>query len=135
MATESTSYSSTVSPGLGKAPRATPTVIAEAVGAFELGPRDVHPWHKPAQPSHDAMRASPHHPVFVTPNPMAGTQVSARPRLREQLAQRQLLCAHARARCFSCGGSQQAPPPSAHSRTFTRPAPPQHTQPSNTADV
>jgi hypothetical protein len=42
----------------------------------DLGPRDVHPWHAAALPSHDAMRASPHYPVFVTANPMAGTQAS-----------------------------------------------------------
>lgn len=57
-----------------------PSVIAEAVDAAadefaNLGPRDVHPWHKPAQPSHEAMKASPHRPVFVTANPIAGSQV------------------------------------------------------------
>ncbi|KAI8468504.1 MAG: hypothetical protein J3K34DRAFT_522883 [Monoraphidium minutum] len=53
-------------------------VLAEAAcdtSFAELGPRDVHPWHRPAVPSQDAMKASPHYPVVVTANPMAGAQV------------------------------------------------------------
>jgi hypothetical protein len=65
--------SAAVSPSLGKAPRAT--IEVEAVEVFDLGPRDVHPWHRPALPSHDDIKASPHYPVVVTANPMAGSQV------------------------------------------------------------
>lgn len=64
---------------------AVPLIVAEAVEDFsELGPRDVHPWHRPAQPSHEAIKASPHRPVFVTANPMAGEQVRARAAPRAQ---------------------------------------------------
>jgi hypothetical protein len=38
---------------------------------FEKG---VHPLHAPAMPSHEEMKASPHFPVFVTPNPMVPKQ-------------------------------------------------------------
>lgn len=68
---------SVVSPALGKLPSGIPTITVEAVEEepVVLGPRDVHPWHKPAQPSHDEIKASPHYPVYVTANPMAGSQV------------------------------------------------------------
>ncbi|GBF87353.1 hypothetical protein Rsub_00064 [Raphidocelis subcapitata] len=71
----------------GKAAR--PTVIAEALpadspsprqrdahpeGFYGLGHNDVHPFHKPAQPSREAMRASPHYPVVVTKNPIVEGQ-------------------------------------------------------------
>jgi hypothetical protein len=60
---------------VGKVPRAN-MVIAETYDAWaDLGPRDVHPWHRPAQPSHEDIKASPHYPVFITANPMAGSQV------------------------------------------------------------
>ncbi|KAI8472123.1 MAG: hypothetical protein J3K34DRAFT_217390, partial [Monoraphidium minutum] len=44
-------------------------------GYYNLGPKEVHPWHKPALPSREAVKDSPHYPVVVTANPMAGSQV------------------------------------------------------------
>lgn len=43
----------------------------------ELGTREVHPFHRPAQPTREEIRASPHYPVMVTPNPMVADQVGA----------------------------------------------------------
>jgi hypothetical protein len=83
----------------GKAAPAVPIIVAEAFGADAvdappappaagkpgpvpqpvLGPRDVHPLHKPAQPTHEEIKASPHFPVVVTANPMVKNQVGARP--------------------------------------------------------
>jgi hypothetical protein len=64
---------------VGKVPRAN-MVVAETYDAWaDLGPRDVHPWHRPAQPSHEDIKASPHYPVFITANPMAGSQVREGP--------------------------------------------------------
>jgi hypothetical protein len=82
---------------------AAPTIIAEACSAsdcsstaadqqldrsdehisgyYDLAPKEVHPFHRPAMPSQEAMRASPHHPVVVTANPMAGGQVGANARV------------------------------------------------------
>jgi hypothetical protein len=41
----------------------------------EFFDKGVHPLHAPAMPSHEDMKASPHFPVFVTPNPMVPKQV------------------------------------------------------------
>lgn len=41
----------------------------------ELGPKDVHPYHAPSKPTHEEIKASPHYPVVVTPNPMVERQV------------------------------------------------------------
>jgi hypothetical protein len=41
--------------------------------------KGVHPLHAPAMPSHEEMKASPHFPVFVSPNPMVPKQVRHRP--------------------------------------------------------
>eukprot|EP00882_Tetradesmus_deserticola_P021949 GHRQ01023802.1.p1 GENE.GHRQ01023802.1~~GHRQ01023802.1.p1 ORF type:complete len:144 (-),score=0.44 GHRQ01023802.1:87-518(-) len=46
-------------------------------GFFELGPREVHPWHKPAMPSQEQLQSSANSPVIVTPNPMVMQQVCA----------------------------------------------------------
>jgi hypothetical protein len=46
-------------------------------GFFELGPREVHPWHKPAMPSQEQLQNSLNSPVIVTPNPMVKQQVRA----------------------------------------------------------
>jgi hypothetical protein len=43
---------------------------------FDLGPREVHPWHKPAMPSQEKLQQSISSPVIVTPNPMVKEQVS-----------------------------------------------------------
>lgn len=43
--------------------------------AMDLAPGEVHPAHKPSLPSHDAIKASPHYPVIVTPNAMVTHQV------------------------------------------------------------
>ena len=43
--------------------------------AMDLAPGEVHPAHKPSLPSHDAIKASPHYPVIVTPNAMVSHQV------------------------------------------------------------
>eukprot|EP00877_Chromochloris_zofingiensis_P008387 jgi/Chrzof1/3801/Cz13g09100.t1 len=42
---------------------------------FDLGPREVHPWQRPAVPSPEALAKSPHYPVVVTANPMVKDQV------------------------------------------------------------
>jgi hypothetical protein len=44
-------------------------------GFFELGPREVHPFHKPAMPSQEQLQNSLNSPVIVTPNPMVKQQV------------------------------------------------------------
>lgn len=46
---------------------------------FDLGPREVHPWQRPAVPSPEALAKSPHYPVVVTANPMVKDQVMQRP--------------------------------------------------------
>lgn len=87
---------STAQPGaenyaMGKLASGIPTVTVEVgdvcmgsgpkehpEGFYDLGPRDVHPWHKPAMPSHEDIKSSPHYPVVVTANPMAGSQVRSR---------------------------------------------------------
>eukprot|EP00879_Flechtneria_rotunda_P032532 GHRR01035751.1.p1 GENE.GHRR01035751.1~~GHRR01035751.1.p1 ORF type:complete len:270 (+),score=84.24 GHRR01035751.1:216-1025(+) len=43
-------------------------------GFFDLGPRDVHPLHKPAMPSQGKIQESVNRPVIVTPNPMVKQQ-------------------------------------------------------------
>ncbi|GBF99475.1 hypothetical protein Rsub_12143 [Raphidocelis subcapitata] len=70
-----TSPAGAAAAALGKAASAAPVVFVEAVNAADLGPRDVHPWHRPAVPSHADIKASPHYPVYITPNPMAGSQL------------------------------------------------------------
>jgi hypothetical protein len=47
-------------------------------GFFELGPREVHPYHKPAMPSQEQLQISITSPVIVTPNPMVKQQVRMR---------------------------------------------------------
>jgi hypothetical protein len=99
MATTATRAQEEVAPS-GKAARVVPTIIAEAVGADAapdaepcaapaapkrkigpspqlqlMDPREVHPLHKPAQPTPEEIKASPHYPVVVTANPMVAGQV------------------------------------------------------------
>ena len=97
----------------GKPPGAAPLVIAEAVNPLDLGPRDVHPWHRPAAPSHEDIKASPHYPVYITPNPMAGSQVgragrapseAAAPRPGRQRRGSAAVAAQRGARAPACGG-------------------------------
>lgn len=51
------------------------SVVEECAGGFLLAPGEVHPWHLPAMPSQEKLRASPTYPVVVSPNPMTNTQV------------------------------------------------------------
>eukprot|EP00878_Enallax_costatus_P035411 GHUV01039469.1.p2 GENE.GHUV01039469.1~~GHUV01039469.1.p2 ORF type:complete len:108 (-),score=1.10 GHUV01039469.1:41-364(-) len=51
------------------------TALEECAGGFRLAPGEVHPWHLPAMPSQEKLRASPTYPVLVSPNPMTTTQV------------------------------------------------------------
>lgn len=49
--------------------------VEQCAGGFLLAPGKVHPWHLPAMPSQEKLRASPTYPVVVSPNPMTETQV------------------------------------------------------------
>ncbi len=44
---------------------------------YQLGPREVHPFHAAAAPTHEDIKRSLHYPLVVTPNPMAAPQVAA----------------------------------------------------------
>jgi hypothetical protein len=52
-----------------------PRAVEHIEGFFECGPREVHPWQRPAMPSQEKILASPNYPVVVTPNPMFKQQV------------------------------------------------------------
>lgn len=43
-------------------------------GFFDLGPREVHPWHKPAMPTQEQLQQAINAPVIVSPNPMVKQQ-------------------------------------------------------------
>lgn len=45
-------------------------------GGFDVLPGQVHPWHQPAMPSHEAFHQNPTRPVIVTANPIVSSQAS-----------------------------------------------------------
>lgn len=54
----------------------TPRRVEHIEGFFDCGPREVHPWQRPAMPSQERLQRSANYPVLVTPNPMAPAQVN-----------------------------------------------------------
>lgn len=52
--------------------------VAHIEGFFDLGPREVHPWHKAAMPTQEQLQQSTNAPVIVTPNPMVKQQVGGK---------------------------------------------------------
>lgn len=66
-------------------------------GGFECAPGEVHPWHKPAMPSHEKILKSSTYPVIVSANPMVEAQVSCSKLMMAQPSQQQC--------CAACFGS------------------------------
>jgi len=63
--------------------QASPRRVEHIEGFFDCGPREVHPWQRPAMPSHEKLQQSANYPVLVTGNPVAREQVRVVARQRE----------------------------------------------------
>lgn len=69
-------------------PAGTPRRVEHIEGFFDCGPREVHPWQRPAMPSQETLQRSANYPVLVTPNPMAAAQVRRKKASYPQLVYR-----------------------------------------------